>query len=317
MCDDLCSFSCLVGSYDMSSQNMFGDDTIASSTTSFTTNKVEATRGTSNPVYKTSESAKNEAGKVPNENDSPPTGPHGVKNNMSGDYGCLQYNSSGDSICKDINNRTLPFSRNISDYFSNPRFEKYKQEYSKNAFLRQVIASSLGTCVSVLTLNPISVLKLRLQRQDAFAETSVRGAFRTIYRKDGIRGFWAGENCFICSALLLSGTYRSRRCISSIVLCDVLQSQLLFCMQVNILQLLTLPLFPSLLLSILSLIDMSFSLHRTYLIFLLNLGSQIGLIQSLPSSVIYMTIYEKLKTELAHNSSGNFPSLIPGIAGEL
>lgn len=39
--------------------------------------------------------------------------------------------------------------------------------------------------------------------------------------------------------------------------------------------------------------------------------------QSLPSSVIYMTIYEKLKTELAQNSAGNIPSLIPGIAGNV
>lgn len=55
------------------------------------------------------------------------------------------------------------------------------------------MASSLGTCVSVLTLNPMSVVKLRLQRQDIFMETTVQGAFRTIYKKDGMRGFWAGE----------------------------------------------------------------------------------------------------------------------------
>jgi Mitochondrial carrier protein len=184
----------------MSSQNMFGDDTIASSTTSFTPNKAEEARSTSNSGFKPGETAKNEGGKAHYQNESPPVGPDSVKNDIRGDYDCFQYNSSGDSICKDLSNRSFPFSRNISEYFSHPSFEKYKQEYSKNAFLRQVIASSLGTCVSVLTLNPISVLKLRLQRQDAFAETSVRGAFRTIYRKDGIRGFWAGEElfCLVC-----------------------------------------------------------------------------------------------------------------------
>jgi hypothetical protein len=315
MCDDLCSFSCLVGSYDMSSQNMYGDDTIASSTTSFTADKAEEARTTSNSGYKTSDNAKTEAGQVHYQNKNPPIGPDIVKNDMRGDYDCLQYNSSGDSICKDLSNRTFPFSRNISEYFSHPSFEKYKQEYSKNAFLRQVIASSLGTCVSVLTLNPISVLKLRLQRQDVFAETSVRGAFRTIYRKDGIRGFWAGERLFYFSVLsdfsqLTEGDGASvHNAVFYLCIC-------IFFRELNsiICVLVTLPLF--LLHPYLYNPLSTFSQHFSSLFFLLHLGSRIGLLQSLPSSVIYMTIYEKLKTELAQNSSGNFPSLIPGIAGK-
>lgn len=80
-----------------------------------------------------------------------------------------------------------------SNCLSPPSFERWKKEYSNNSLLRQIMASSLGTCVSVLTLNPMSVVKLRLQRQDIFMETTVQGAFRTIYKKDGMRGFWAGE----------------------------------------------------------------------------------------------------------------------------
>ena len=71
-------------------------------------------------------------------------------------------------------------------------YQRFKKQYSDSPILRQILASSLGTCVSVLTLNPISVVKLRLQRQDIFTETTAKGAFRTIYKKDGILGFWAG-----------------------------------------------------------------------------------------------------------------------------
>ena len=82
-------------------------------------------------------------------------------------------------------------------YFSHPEIERYKREYSRNTLLRQILASSLGTCVSVLTLNPISVVKLRLQRQDIFMETSARNAVRTILKKDGIKGFWAGVKIYL------------------------------------------------------------------------------------------------------------------------
>ena len=60
---------------------------------------------------------------------------------------------------------------------------------------------------------------------------------------------------------------------------------------------------------------LSYHLISVTFIFLL-LGSRIGLIQSVPSSVIYMTIYEKLKCELAQNSNGGFANIIPGLAGK-
>lgn len=103
-----------------------------------------------------------------------------------------------DETCESMTNKYSHFTSKIcrngtSECVSPSSFEKWKKEYSNNSLLRQIMASSLGTCVSVLTLNPMSVVKLRLQRQDIFMETTVRGAFRTIYKKDGIRGFWAGE----------------------------------------------------------------------------------------------------------------------------
>ena len=103
-------------------------------------------------------------------------------------------NGSSDNISNKYSNFASKICRSDPpEYLSPSSFEKWKKEYSSNSLLRQIMASSMGTCVSVLTLNPMSVVKLRLQRQDIFMETTVQGAFRTIYKKDGIKGFWAGE----------------------------------------------------------------------------------------------------------------------------
>ena len=118
-----------------------------------------------------------------NKNDNNTMRDHLDKSNMSENRESNNNNSK----------KTNCFSKKTFSYFTHPDIEKYKNEYTRNTFLRQIIASSLGTCVSVLTLNPISVIKLRLQRQDVFMETSVRGAVRTIWKRDGIRGFWAGN----------------------------------------------------------------------------------------------------------------------------
>lgn len=101
------------------------------------------------------------------------------------------------SICKNAMGNYCGISNSTYSYLNHPDIERYKREYSRNILLRQIIASSLGTCVSVLTLNPISVVKLRLQRQDILMETSVRAAVRTILKKDGIKGFWAGKEKYI------------------------------------------------------------------------------------------------------------------------
>lgn len=102
-----------------------------------------------------------------------------------------------------------------------------------NGLFRQIFASCIGTSISVCTLNPISVIKISLQRQDAMAEKSFAGAIRTVMQTHGIRGFWAG-----------TGT---------------------------------------------------------------------GLLQAVPSSVLYMTTYESLKNEFS--ARGVQPSIVPGMAG--
>ena len=63
-----------------------------------------------------------------------------------------------------------------------------------NDLLRQIVASTIGTVVSVISLNPISVMKIRIQREDSLVVTSLRGAYRTILSTQGIRGFWAGAS---------------------------------------------------------------------------------------------------------------------------
>jgi len=63
-----------------------------------------------------------------------------------------------------------------------------------NDLLRQIVASTIGTVVSVISLNPISVMKIMIQREDSLAVTSLQGAYRTILTTQGIRGFWAGAS---------------------------------------------------------------------------------------------------------------------------
>jgi len=99
---------------------------------------------------------------------------------------------------------------------------------------RQIAASMAGTAVSVVTLNPVVVMKVMLQRKDALAGTSLVGAFRSVLRTGGVSGFWAGTST--------------------------------------------------------------------------------GLLQAVPSSVLYMTAYEHLKAELTAHGVVN-GTLAPGLAG--
>lgn len=66
----------------------------------------------------------------------------------------------------------------------------------QSPFWRQVIASSCGTTVAILTLNPITVVKVRLQNSVASAGkgSSVLTTIRRIAEKRGISGFWAGTS---------------------------------------------------------------------------------------------------------------------------
>ncbi|KAJ1421018.1 mitochondrial carrier domain-containing protein [Ochromonadaceae sp. CCMP2298] len=57
-----------------------------------------------------------------------------------------------------------------------------------DALSRQLLASSLGSVVSTLSLNPINVLKVRLQS----GEEGVIEVAKRILRVEGVGGFWAG-----------------------------------------------------------------------------------------------------------------------------
>ena len=63
-----------------------------------------------------------------------------------------------------------------------------------NDLLRQIVASTIGTAVSVMSLNPISVMKIMIQREDSLGVTSLREAYKTIRTTQGLRGFWAGAS---------------------------------------------------------------------------------------------------------------------------
>ena len=77
-----------------------------------------------------------------------------------------------------------------------------QQHIKHNDVLRQIVASTIGTAVSVMSLNPISVMKIMIQREDALAEQSLRGAYRTILKTQGVRGFWAGASTGIITTAI-------------------------------------------------------------------------------------------------------------------
>jgi solute carrier family 25 protein 39/40 len=97
---------------------------------------------------------------------------------------------------------------------------------------KQIVASTVGSSVAVLTLNPITVIKVHLQK--AAPGVSIVSVVRGIGRD---RGFWR--------------------------------------------------------------------------------GSSVGLMQALPNSVLYMSIYEDLKRRLATTMPPAYSSLSPGLAGGL
>lgn len=97
---------------------------------------------------------------------------------------------------------------------------------------KSVVASSIGSGVAVFALNPITVIKVHLQKSP---DSSIRNVISTIYLNKRMVGFWA--------------------------------------------------------------------------------GTPIGLLQSVPNTVIYMSIYERLKVHFASALPSNYSSLSPGLAG--
>ena len=161
MSDDLCSFSCLVGSYDMIDYEMGSNESYMSY------------RRPKKPAEKNNSSAENISNNNNDSSNSSSDDSCGLINGMSGIRSNINSSTSKIKNCRQKCSEKINEKYNEKrdkymetyNFFRYPDMEKYKQEYSRNAFLRQIVASSLGTCVSVLTLNPISVVKLRLQRQ--------------------------------------------------------------------------------------------------------------------------------------------------------
>jgi solute carrier family 25 protein 39/40 len=90
-----------------------------------------------------------------------------------------------------------------------------------SSLLRQIFASSAGSIISTLSLNPIAVVKVRLQNLPAFAASSsgsgvisaegspLRSVIRTIIAQGGIGGFWAGTRTGIIMSVPNTVLYMS------------------------------------------------------------------------------------------------------------
>lgn len=72
-----------------------------------------------------------------------------------------------------------------------------------NKFVRHATASFIGSIATILTLNPIFVLKVRLQnleKQDTSIHT-LNKEIRSIKRSKGIRGFWSGAGTALAMSI--------------------------------------------------------------------------------------------------------------------
>lgn len=70
-------------------------------------------------------------------------------------------------------------------------------------FVKQIGASTLGSLTTALVLNPINVVKIRLQNADMILASppTIKGTISSIIKKDGILGFWAGVRIAVFQAV--------------------------------------------------------------------------------------------------------------------
>lgn len=64
-----------------------------------------------------------------------------------------------------------------------------------------MLASALGSCTTVVVLNPISVVKIRLQNQNLQARTGIVPVIQAVHHAHGIRGFWLGTQSGLVQAM--------------------------------------------------------------------------------------------------------------------
>lgn len=107
----------------------------------------------------------------------------------------------------------------------------------KISFTRGLVASTIGSLVTTVVLNPMTVLKINLQQPNSVVKTSITGIIKHVYKNYGIKGFWA--------------------------------------------------------------------------------GSQMGVLQSLPNTIIYMSLYEQFKYAMVNNNSSLWIKFAPCVSGGL
>ena len=71
-----------------------------------------------------------------------------------------------------------------------PSSSSSSSSHSIGALRSQFIAAFTGSFVATLTLNPVTVVKIRLQSKSQTG--SISSIVRSIYRKNGVGGYWYG-----------------------------------------------------------------------------------------------------------------------------
>lgn len=95
--------------------------------------------------------------------------------------------------------------------------------FKPNCLGKQVIASSLGSFTTVLTLNPLSVLKVRLQSSSNLQEGASGALYKevqSVYNSRGVRGFWSGTSTGLVMSIPSTVIYMSSYERSKAVLVD-------------------------------------------------------------------------------------------------
>lgn len=72
---------------------------------------------------------------------------------------------------------------------------------------KSILASSLGSFIATLVLNPISVIKIHLQNPSLINTNSIASTIRDIYNTNGFTSFWAGSRIGILLALPNTAIY--------------------------------------------------------------------------------------------------------------
>lgn len=89
----------------------------------------------------------------------------------------------------------------------------------QDSLLRQIVASSVGSIISTVSLNPITVVKVRLQNNPVYksvglSEAAVslsplRNVIRNVIAQHGVTGFWAGTRTGIVMSVPNTVLYMS------------------------------------------------------------------------------------------------------------